>query len=309
MEERKLIICRGIQGSGKSTWAKQWVHKDPEHRIRFNNDDIRNMLGDYWVPSREKIIKRIFQNYMIVAMNNGYNIVVDNMNLNPTTCKELEKFVVDFNKESEDFSWKYEVEYKDFFIPVEECIRRDAVRPNPIGEKVIKDTWKRYRDFIIKEDLLTSINNKLKQPIDKPIAVIVDLDGTISFNVTGRPFFGEGAAEGMLTDLPNNDVINIIQGYCDAVDSELIIVTGREDTPEIRSATEDWLSDNHIYVTEVLMRPVGDYSPAPQCKKVIFHDYIKDNYNVVAVFEDSQNCVDMWRELGLTCLQPNYGKF
>lgn len=30
MEVRKLIICRGIQGSGKSTWAKQWCHEDPE---------------------------------------------------------------------------------------------------------------------------------------------------------------------------------------------------------------------------------------------------------------------------------------
>nr|DAX00221.1 MAG TPA: AAA domain protein [Bacteriophage sp.] len=33
MKERKLIICRGIQGSGKSTWAKQWCHEDPEHRV------------------------------------------------------------------------------------------------------------------------------------------------------------------------------------------------------------------------------------------------------------------------------------
>ena len=41
----KLILCRGIQGSGKTTWAKQWVLEDPEHRVRFNNDDIRNMLG------------------------------------------------------------------------------------------------------------------------------------------------------------------------------------------------------------------------------------------------------------------------
>lgn len=49
----KLILCRGIQGSGKTTWAKQWVLEDPEHRVRFNNDDIRNMLGKYWVPSRE----------------------------------------------------------------------------------------------------------------------------------------------------------------------------------------------------------------------------------------------------------------
>lgn len=44
----KIILCRGIQGSGKTTWAKQWVLEDPEHRVRFNNDDdVRNMLGKY----------------------------------------------------------------------------------------------------------------------------------------------------------------------------------------------------------------------------------------------------------------------
>lgn len=48
MEKRKLILCRGIQASGKSTWAKAWAKEDPEHRVRFNNDDIRNMLGEYW---------------------------------------------------------------------------------------------------------------------------------------------------------------------------------------------------------------------------------------------------------------------
>ena len=42
----KIILCRGIQGSGKTTWAKSWVLEDPKHRIRFNNDDIRNMLGN-----------------------------------------------------------------------------------------------------------------------------------------------------------------------------------------------------------------------------------------------------------------------
>lgn len=43
----KVILCRGIQGSGKTTWAKQWALEDPEHRVRFNNDDVRNMLGKY----------------------------------------------------------------------------------------------------------------------------------------------------------------------------------------------------------------------------------------------------------------------
>ena len=56
---KKLILTRGIQGSGKSTWARQWVEEDPENRVRINNDDIRNMLGKYWVTSREDLVADI----------------------------------------------------------------------------------------------------------------------------------------------------------------------------------------------------------------------------------------------------------
>lgn len=53
----KLIICRGIPASGKSTWA--------EHRVRINQDDIRLMLGKYQVPSREKLVQHIQKEAMI----------------------------------------------------------------------------------------------------------------------------------------------------------------------------------------------------------------------------------------------------
>ena len=79
----KIILCRGIQGSGKTTFAKQWVLEDPEHRVRFNNDDIRNMLGKYWVPSREKLVHALKVNFIMMSMRMGYDIVIDNMNLNP----------------------------------------------------------------------------------------------------------------------------------------------------------------------------------------------------------------------------------
>ena len=88
METRKIIICRGIQGSGKSTWAKQWCHEDPEHRVRFNNDDIRNMLGDYWIPSREKLVKCLYDRFLLDSMACKYDIVIDNMNLNPKTVAD-----------------------------------------------------------------------------------------------------------------------------------------------------------------------------------------------------------------------------
>ena len=63
----KIILCRGIQGSGKSTWAKQWVAEDPEHRVRFNNDDVRNMLGVYWVPSRESVVSTMREAFLMVT--------------------------------------------------------------------------------------------------------------------------------------------------------------------------------------------------------------------------------------------------
>lgn len=72
----KIVSCKGIQGSGKTAWARQWVLEDPEHRVRFN------------------------------------------------------------------------LEYKDFFIPLEVCIERDSKRENPIGEEVIRKTYERYKSII-----------------------------------------------------------------------------------------------------------------------------------------------------------------
>ena len=149
----KIILCRGIQGSGKTTWAKQWTLEDPEHRVRFNNDDIRNMLGKYWVPSREVLVDSLKRRFLWSSMSYGFDIIIDNMNLNP---KELEYYnkVLDIWNNSEEivisdmFRPKYDLEFKDFFIPLQDCIERDSKRPNPIGEEVIRKTYEKYKDIL-----------------------------------------------------------------------------------------------------------------------------------------------------------------
>ena len=149
----KIILCRGIQGSGKTTWAKQWVLEDPEHRVRFNNDDIRNMLGKYWVPSREVLVDSLKSRFLWSSMSYGFDIVIDNMNLNP---KELEYYnkVLDIWNNPEEivisdvFRPKYDLEFRDFFIPLQDCIERDSKRPNPIGEEVIRKTYEKYKDIL-----------------------------------------------------------------------------------------------------------------------------------------------------------------
>ena len=143
----KVIICQGLPASGKSTWAKKWTSEDPKHRVRFNRDDVRNMLGAYWVPSRENIINKIYDSFMNEAMLAGYDIVIDNMNLNDKTIKEIEDNVNEFNEwiKLSPIDIHYDIEYKKFLnVPLEELISRDSKRDNPIGEKVIKDLYTRY---------------------------------------------------------------------------------------------------------------------------------------------------------------------
>lgn len=275
MKERKLIICRGIQGSGKSTWAKQWCHEDPEHRVRFNNDDVRNMLGDYWVPSREKLVTEAKANMITFALIKGYDVVVDNMNLNPkedawirTLCENIEK----------DTGIHVNIEYKDFWTPVEECIRRDAARPNPIGEKVIKETWRRYRNFIINSDIKEMLKNKAEHVDGGRPVILVDMDATLCLNTSGRPFYGENSASGMLEDTPVEEICRLVRQMGEHC--LVFIVTGREGTTEVVDATKEWLKKNEIPSDAMFFRPVGDYSPGPDCKRRIYEENIKGKYNV-----------------------------
>lgn len=44
----ELRITRGYPSSGKTTYARNWVAEDPEHRVRVNRDDLRwNLYGRY----------------------------------------------------------------------------------------------------------------------------------------------------------------------------------------------------------------------------------------------------------------------
>lgn len=138
----KLIICRGIPASGKTFWAKQWVLEDPEHRVRINQDDIRLMLGKYWVPSREKLVQHIQKESLIEALTKGYDIVIDNTNLNKKVLEEFDRLIKTFEN--------YEIEFKDFFdTPLSVCIERDKNRNLQVTEKVIRNFYNNYKDIYI----------------------------------------------------------------------------------------------------------------------------------------------------------------
>ena len=136
----KLIICRGLPASGKSTWAKQWVLEDPEHRVRINQDDIRLMLGKYWVPSREKLVQEIQFDAVVEALSKEFDVVIDNTNLNKKVLDGFDRLIKTFEN--------YEIEYKDFFdTPLSVCIERDKNRNLQVTEKVIRNFYNSYKDI------------------------------------------------------------------------------------------------------------------------------------------------------------------
>ena len=146
---KRIILTRGIPASGKSIWAKQEVLKDPEHSIRINRDDLRNMCGKYWVPSREKYITACKGTILINAINFKFNtIIIDEMNLNPKENGYLKGMISMMNDTFKDNNDKYIIEIKDFTnVPLDVCLERDSKRENPIGENVIRGIFNKYKEL------------------------------------------------------------------------------------------------------------------------------------------------------------------
>ena len=297
----KLIICRGIQGSGKSTFAKQWAEEDPTHRIRFNWDDMRNMMGKYWVPERENtgIMKTLRASFLDDMMLKGWDIVIDNMNLNPKDWEFYEGLVKAHNERG---GTQYEIEYMDFFIPVEECIRRDAMRPNPIGEAVIRATWKRYKHFIVCKEIENKFYNIRTYDANKRDCIIADMDSTLCVNLTGRPFYTDDWKEKLIYDTPLAGPISILRAQKMTGTCDILIVTGRKD--EGREQTEEWLKTYNVPYDRLFMRGQNDYTKGDVFKENILNNIILPKYNVLFALEDDNKCVQMYRRNGLICLQP-----
>ena len=103
-------------------------------------DDIRNMLGKYWVIEREPLVKRIKENAIYNALDFGYDLIIDNMNLNPKEIASIKRIVSGYPE--------YSIEFKDFFdVPLDVCIERDSKRDNPIGAKTITDIYNKYKSL------------------------------------------------------------------------------------------------------------------------------------------------------------------
>jgi len=278
----KIYLTKGLPASGKTTWAEDAVLISDGTIININKDDLREMLhANKSTKYRESFVILAQEALTKLAFEKGHDVIWSDTNLNPIHEKRARALsdcveIVDFTH-----------------VSVNECISRDRNRAKSVGEKAIRE---QYNKWLRKAPVL------LEQDETKPKAIIVDLDGTLA-HMSGRsPFEWHRVGE----DSCDETVAEIVRLHND-VGYKILIVSGRDSV--CKDISEKWLDDNNIPNDFIFMRPEGDSRKDSIIKLELFNNYIRGNWNVKFVLDDRRQVVDVWRDLGLKCLQVAEGDF
>jgi len=132
----RLILTRGLPGSGKSTYALKWLSESPTTRCRINNDDLRASLfgipknDSSFDPTVEKVLRKLRFSLIRLCAESGKDVIVDNLNLS-------NKLIRGYQNLARELGIAFSV--KDFsHIPIDVCIQRDSNREFSIGGNEIR---------------------------------------------------------------------------------------------------------------------------------------------------------------------------
>lgn len=298
-------MTRGIPGSGKSAWAKTMVETPDSKWKRINKDDLRSMLNAGTYSSKHEKGVLVARNAMIRAfLEDGYSVIVDDTNIQSIHIQSVYHVI------SQEFP-HVEFEVMDFDVSLRDCIARDALRTvGHVGKDVIYRMYGQYTSIDKLEWMnmvIPSIEHHVNEP-HLPSVIIVDIDGTVADRVDRNPFEWNKVGN----DLPKKDILFILEQAALDPNTTLVFMSGRDGScyDETKLWLKQNLSETAYNTCTLFMRANNDMRKDYIVKRELYETHIRGKYNVLAVFDDRDQVVHMWRkQLGLTCLQVNYGKF
>jgi predicted kinase len=299
-----LTITRGLPGSGKTTYAREWINAVPG-RSRVNRDDLRAQLHGQYLGEAERKITAVEHGMVSTLLNLGTDVICDDTNLRDRVARELRRVAVLAGAGFEVVDLTN--------VPVDECVRRDAERTvGHVGEGVIRSMHTRYLagkpyPLVLPDESEIHHESAAVVPYVRtpgnPLAILVDIDGTVALKCDRSPYDETRVHE----DQPNKPVVAAVRAMREAGYS-VIFCSGRTDG--CRDATKAWI-DQHLRLPSygLHMRAAGDMRRDSIVKMEIFDREIRDRWDVLGVFDDRRQVVDMWRALGLTVFQVADGNF
>ncbi len=294
----KILILIGIPASGKSTWAKDFVRKNPEW-ARVNRDDFRNMLKNSQTcePKVEDMITLLVKETITKSLMRKLNVIVDNTNLKLKYINEI----------IEEFKYSADIDFRVFDISLDKAIERDNQREAKVGTGIITKMYKDYKNLLDSFDFQPI--NKVERPhlipnykSELPDAVVFDIDGTLAL-------MGNRSAFDWMKVYKDdkNDIVAEQVEFHKSKGRKIIIVSGRDGV--CKKLTMDWLELYGIEYDEIYLRPENDYRKDTAIKREIYNTYIKEKYNVLAVYDDRLQVLDMWYDEGVFTFNVNQGNF
>lgn len=314
-ERQSLFLTRGAPACGKTTFARALVAAMPlGTAVRVNKDDLRAMMHDgvYDRDTTEKQVNIALDGVVIDALESGSNVVVDDTNASDRQMRHLARLGRDA---------RVDVVVVDFTdVPLEVCLEWNATRANPVPEDAVRSLTATFRAAPSplhrapsrrpryprpgKRSRITLTGGTKAPPVHVPYGrrvVLVDVDGTVAL-LGGRDPLDWGKVG---DDTANASVLAVVAAMA-AAGNKVVFLTERDEV--CRHETTEWLRKHTAFAfTGPLMRPAGDQRKDAVVKAELYQEHVAGRYNVVAVLDDSKQVVDLWRSLGLACLQVAEG--
>ncbi len=154
---RTLLLLRGTQASGKSTWVVE-NNLEPytlsADKIRLNiANPILNEDGSIEISQKyNKLTWELLYKYLEMRMENGDFTIIDATH---SDIKLMNKYRDLAN------TYKYTIYYLEFDTPLEECLKRNRERVGYkyVPEKVIERTWEAIKNKEKLPSVLKKINS------------------------------------------------------------------------------------------------------------------------------------------------------
>lgn len=136
MNKPKLILLVGIPGSGKTTYANKHIRKHPKTTVHLSSDKIREELyGDESIQGNPAEVFSLMQKRAVEALNDGNDVIYDATNITRKDRASIISICPKF----------VHIECHIIWLPIHNCINRDATRKRTVGQAVIDKMLKRFQ--------------------------------------------------------------------------------------------------------------------------------------------------------------------
>jgi len=127
-----------------------------------------------------------------------------------------------------------------------------------------------------------------------------DIDGTLALIKNRGPFSWDKVFNDDL-----NQIVSEHIKFHNSVGRKIILISGRDEV--CRKETQDWLEFYGIPYDELHMRTKDDQRKDTIIKRELYENHIQGKYNVLCVYDDRLQVLEMWNNLGIFAFNVNQG--